>query len=77
MLSESEGSTQYMEQRRADYVGPLVMCRKCLDVIQSRDRHDFVRCNCGAIAIDGGDECTRCIGHPEDFVWDFEEMVND
>lgn len=54
-------------------MGPLVMCRKCLDVIQSRDRHDFVRCNCEAIAIDGGDECTRCIGNPEDFIWDFEE----
>jgi hypothetical protein len=65
---------QYGVRRRAGHVGPLVMCRKCLDVIQSRDVRDFVRCNCEAIAIDGGDSYTRCIGHPEDFIWDFEEQ---
>ncbi len=54
-------------------VGPSVMCRKCLDIIQSRDRHDFVRCTCGAIAIDGGAEYLRVIGHGDDFIWDFEE----
>lgn len=54
-------------------MGPLVMCRKCLDVIQSRSRHDFIKCNCGAIAIDGGDSYTKCVGNPEDFIWDFEE----
>ena len=52
--------------------GPKVMCRKCLDVIQSKHRHDFVRCSCTAISIDGGADYTRCIGHPENFVWDFE-----
>jgi len=49
------------------------MCRKCLDVIQSRSVHDMVWCKCGAIAIDGGDAYTRCMGNPEDFIWDFED----
>ena len=50
------------------------MCAKCCDVIQSRARHDFVSCNCGAIAIDGGADYTKCVGNPEDFIWDFEEQ---
>ena len=54
--------------------GPQVMCAKCLDVIQSVHRQDFKRCNCGAIAIDGGSDYTKCIGRPENFVWDFEEQ---
>lgn len=53
-------------------VGPSVMCRKCLDIIQSKHRHDFVRCTCGAIAIDGGADYTRVFGHGDDFLWDFE-----
>jgi hypothetical protein len=49
------------------------MCAKCLTVIQSYNRHDFERCKCGAIAIDGGSDYTKCVGNPEDFIWDFEE----
>jgi len=29
-------------------------CAKCGDVIESKHRHDFVRCGCGAIFTDGG-----------------------
>ena len=29
-------------------------CRKCEDIIESKHRHDFVRCKCGSIFIDGG-----------------------
>lgn len=29
-------------------------CRKCGDIINSIHRHDYVRCSCGAIAVDGG-----------------------
>lgn len=54
--------------------GPQVMCAKCLNVIQSYNRHDFERCKCGAISIDGGADYTKCVGHPEDFIWDFEEQ---
>ena len=36
-------------------------CRLCNDVIESKHRHDFVRCSCGAIAVDGGkDYIRRC-----------------
>lgn len=29
-------------------------CRRCGDVIESKHRHDFVACSCGAIFVDGG-----------------------
>lgn len=30
--------------------------RLCGDIIESKDRHDFVRCKCGEIFTDGGDD---------------------
>jgi hypothetical protein len=29
-------------------------CGVCGDVIESKHRHDFVRCSCGEISVDGG-----------------------
>jgi hypothetical protein len=34
-------------------------CLKCNDVIESKHRHDFVKCECGEIFLDGGDENIR------------------
>lgn len=34
-------------------------CAKCGDVIESRHRHDFVSCSCGAIFVDGGRDYIR------------------
>ena len=34
-------------------------CRRCGDIIESRYTHEFVRCSCGAIAVDGGKEYLR------------------
>ena len=34
-------------------------CRKCGDVIESKHRHDFVSCKCGAIFTDGGKSYIR------------------
>lgn len=35
-------------------------CAKCGDVIESKHRHDFRSCSCGAIFIDGGLDYQRC-----------------
>ena len=32
---------------------------ECLDIIESKHRHDFVRCGCGKSFIDGGDDYLR------------------
>ena len=43
-------------------MGRKLRCKRCTDVIESRFRHDFVRCKCGAIFIDGGNDYTRMGG---------------
>lgn len=37
-------------------------CRKCGTVIWSKHTHDFTRCRCGAIALDGGYDYVRFAG---------------
>ena len=44
-----------------------IRCKKCNDVIESTDRHDFKFCKCGAVAVDGGHDYIRRIGNEEDF----------
>lgn len=34
-------------------------CRQCEDIIESKHRHDFIKCSCEAIFIDGGREYLR------------------
>ena len=34
-------------------------CRRCGDEIESKHRHDFVACSCGAIFVDGGTSYLR------------------
>jgi len=34
-------------------------CLKCMDIIESTYRHDFVGCSCGAIFVDGGTDYLR------------------
>ena len=41
-------------------------CKKCDTTIESMSVHDFVRCKCGAIFVDGGHEYMRWGGELED-----------
>jgi hypothetical protein len=46
-----------------------IKCTHCKDIIESKYTHDFKRCGCGKIAIDGGDDYTRIIfSEPEDYI---------
>jgi len=38
-------------------------CRLCGDQIFSGHRHDYKECKCGAIAVDGGLDYQRWVGH--------------
>ena len=39
----------------------IIRCKICGDIIESKSRHDFVTCSCGACAVDGGlDYLRRC-----------------
>ena len=34
-------------------------CRLCLDIVESKSGHDFRRCKCGEIFVDGGKNYIR------------------
>jgi hypothetical protein len=55
------GGVRYTQTRHA------IQCRKCSETIESKHRHDFKYCSCGAVAIDGG-ICAgnRILGDPSD-----------
>ena len=36
-----------------------IRCNNCDQVIESRHRHDLVRCQCGRVAVEGGTDCLR------------------
>lgn len=42
---------------------PKGQCLECGDIIQSKHRHDFVRCECGESFVDGGDDYFRAGGY--------------
>jgi len=39
------------------------MCLECRDIIESKHRHDFVRCKCGKSFLDGGEHYIRAGGY--------------
>ena len=57
--------------------GKKVRCRLCGDIIQSMFAHDFRRCSCGKIAVDGGGEYLRIMGELENFQFISEELPNE
>lgn len=49
-------------------------CMKCGDIIESKYRHDFVRCECGITFTDGGvDGYIRRGGFPKDIIEEIED----
>lgn len=52
-------------------------CARCGDVVESRHRHDFVGCSCGAIFVDGGLAYLRRGGESLDLIIDRSECEED
>ena len=44
-----------------------IKCKKCGDIIESYNVHDFKWCSCKSVAVDGGREYLRRLGSPEDY----------
>lgn len=44
-----------------------IRCKICGEIIESHTVHDFKRCSCGAVAVDGGKDYLRRCGNREDF----------
>ena len=46
-----------------------IQCKKCGDIIESVDRHDFKTCSCGACSVDGGyDYLRRSFKNQDDYI---------
>lgn len=44
-------------------------CLLCSDTIEYKYTHNFVRCKCGSLAVDGGNDYhKRCFQRQEDYV---------
>lgn len=54
-----------------------VKCLLCGEIIESKDRHDFVWCSCGNVAVDGGPEYKRRVFRGEVAYEEIEDEEND
>jgi Zn finger protein HypA/HybF involved in hydrogenase expression len=36
-------------------------CKKCGTTVESKSRHDYVKCPCGNVAVDGGHDYIRMV----------------
>ena len=47
----------------------IIRCNNCGDVIESTYRHDYVKCSCGRVAVDGGRDYLRrsFTNNPDDY----------
>lgn len=50
---------KYKKRKKMSILCNKAQCRKCGDIIESKYRHDFVKCKCGAIFVDGGKDYAR------------------
>lgn len=51
-------------------------CKKCNQIIESTHRHDFVKCQCGAIFVDGGQDYIRRGGNFDNII-ELSEEIDD
>ena len=52
-----------------------LQCKLCGEVIESKDRYDFVQCKCGSCAVDGGLDYLRRAYVSEDCFIDLSEVI--
>ena len=55
---------------------PGLKCKHCGDEIFSNHRHDFKKCKCEKIFVDGGDSYFRYGGNPGDFQVIYKDSAN-
>lgn len=55
-------------RRKYKIIRNSARCRNCGDEIESKHRHDWVQCSCGAIFVDGGKNYLRSGGDPQYFI---------
>ena len=43
----------------AKIIKNAIQCKRCKDIIESNDTHEYVECKCRACAVDGGHQYLR------------------
>lgn len=70
-----------MKARRRVNVGDIwmnsAMCKFCMDILVSNNRHDFKTCKCGNLSIDGGSFYIKRVVKDLNKVTDLSEMYED
>ena len=56
-----------MEKKKEVIISNKIKCKKCGDIIESKNTNDYKRCSCGAVAVDGGKDYLKRIGNEEDY----------
>ena len=51
-----------------------IKCNHCGDIIESKFTHDFKRCKCGAVAVEGGLDYTKRVYKSNDPEEDYTEL---
>ena len=68
-----------MSEKEKKIISNKVQCILCKDIIESTHRHDFKWCSCGKVAVDGGKEYLKRVGHIENCIElsEYEEVKED
>ncbi len=56
-----------MEKKKEVILSNKIKCKKCEDIIESKNTNDYKRCSCGAVAVDGGKDYLKRIGNEKDY----------
>lgn len=72
--------TSTEEQRDQFYIGDVfingVVCIHCREFLRSKNKHDFKKCSCGLVGVDGGSHYQRLLGDPEDYIQVYEKFYD-
>ena len=54
-------------EKKEKIISNKIKCKKCGDVIESKNTNDYKICSCGAVAVDGGKNYLKRIGIEEEY----------
>ncbi len=54
-------------EKKEEIISNKIKCKKCRDVVESKNTNDYKKCSCGAVAVDGGKDYLKRIGSEEDY----------
>ena len=53
--------------KKEKIISNKIKCKKCGDVIESKNTSDYKKCSCVVVAVDSGKDYLKIIGNEEDY----------